>query len=173
MSSSKNPSRRYRWKTSFVALSVIFVGQCFLKATSEVQLDSLPEVISYSPLIVPVSSGRCSVVLALRDHFDARFQLIQEDDSEEGVPDSSAGQSETVSPGDTSGRGEGSLSFLDAPSDIVPWVYEGGLKTWECSLDLVDYLYDLHGDGIGAWVQGKKILEVSQLMSLFVRIIEY
>ena len=106
-------------------------------------------------------------MLARRDHFDARFQLIQED--EEGVLDSSAGQSETVSSGDTSGRVKGSLSFLDAPSDLVPWVYEGGLKTWECSLDLVDYLDDLHGDGIGAWVQGKKILEVSQLTSRFVR----
>lgn len=32
------------------------------------------------------------------------------------------------------------LQFLDAPSDLVPGVYEGGLKTWECSLDVVDYL---------------------------------
>ncbi|KAF9492580.1 hypothetical protein BDN71DRAFT_1451286 [Pleurotus eryngii] len=33
-----------------------------------------------------------------------------------------------------------SLKFIDSPSDLVPGVYEGGLKTWECALDLVDYL---------------------------------
>ena len=32
------------------------------------------------------------------------------------------------------------LEFLNAPSDLIPGIYEGGLKTWECSLDLVDYL---------------------------------
>ena len=37
------------------------------------------------------------------------------------------------------------LDFLDAPSDlVVPGVYEGGLiKTWECSLDLVEHLHEL------------------------------
>lgn len=28
-----------------------------------------------------------------------------------------------------------------AESDLVSGVYEGGLKVWECSLDLVDYIY--------------------------------
>lgn len=54
---------------------------------------------------------------------------------------------------------EDALSFLDAPSDLVPGVYEGGLKTWECSLDLADCL-----DGIlNADVQqlkGTRTLEV-------------
>lgn len=30
-------------------------------------------------------------------------------------------------------------SLLSAPSDLVPGVYEGGFKTWECSLDLIRY----------------------------------
>lgn len=48
------------------------------------------------------------------------------------------------------------LQFLDAPSDLIPGVYEGGLKTWECSLDLVDYLDSIeNGD-----VRGKRVLEV-------------
>ncbi|PVG04566.1 hypothetical protein CPB86DRAFT_746418 [Serendipita vermifera] len=32
------------------------------------------------------------------------------------------------------------LEYINAPSDVIPNVYEGGLKTWECSLDLVEYL---------------------------------
>jgi protein-histidine N-methyltransferase len=49
------------------------------------------------------------------------------------------------------------LHFLDAPSDLVPLVYEGGLKTWECSLDLASYL-----DSISSQfdVSGKRVLEV-------------
>jgi hypothetical protein len=41
-------------------------------------------------------------------------------------------------------------------SDLIPGIYEGGLKTWECSIDLCRYLYELYstslenhsGDGI-------------------------
>ena len=49
------------------------------------------------------------------------------------------------------------LDFLDAPSDLVPGVYEGGLKTWECSLDLVEHLHDLQSSLSFA---GKRVLEV-------------
>ncbi|CAM9791234.1 unnamed protein product [Pylaiella littoralis] len=34
-------------------------------------------------------------------------------------------------------------------SDLVPGVYEGGLKVWEASLDLVDHLVSSGGDGNG------------------------
>jgi protein-histidine N-methyltransferase len=52
---------------------------------------------------------------------------------------------------------QSALQFLNAPSDLVPLVYEGGLKTWECSLDLASYL-----DSIGSQfdVRGKRVLEV-------------
>ena len=42
----------------------------------------------------------------------------------------------TVPKDSAEGPVEDALSFLDAPSDLVPGVYEGGLKTWECSIDL-------------------------------------
>jgi hypothetical protein len=29
-------------------------------------------------------------------------------------------------------------------SDLIPGIYEGGLKTWECSIDLCRYLYELY-----------------------------
>lgn len=50
-------------------------------------------------------------------------------------------------------------TFLDAPGlanevDIIPREYEGGLKTWECSLDLLHYLSTL------AFPAGMRIVEL-------------
>jgi protein-histidine N-methyltransferase len=101
------------------------------------QLDTLPPLISYSPLQIPSSGNDPEVSFSRRDLFDARFQLIS--------PTGAEGPSEPV---------EG-LEFLDAPSDLLPGVYEGGLKTWESSLDLVQVLSD-----IDLKPSGKRILEV-------------
>lgn len=49
------------------------------------------------------------------------------------------------------------LRFIEAPSDLVPHVYEGGLKTWECAMDLVDYL-DSNNSSEG--FLGQDIMEV-------------
>ncbi|CAB4401087.1 unnamed protein product [Rhizophagus irregularis] len=46
---------------------------------------------------------------------------------------------------------------LTADSDIVQGVYEGGLKTWECSHDLVEFLSK---NIINLDFEGKKILEL-------------
>ncbi|KAJ7762491.1 hypothetical protein B0H16DRAFT_1674108 [Mycena metata] len=108
-------------------------------------LDALPPLISYSPLSIPLPSDRKNVTLARRDLFDARFQLISE-----GRDDDPS--SETTAP-------TSALEFLDAPSDLVPGVYEGGLKTWECSLDLVGYLDGLK-DSTNLSFSNKRILEV-------------
>lgn len=106
-------------------------------------------MISYSPLSIPLSGGKKSLTLARRDLFDARFQLISLCEIEGEQADAKNTQEDK----------EDALSFLDAPSDLVPGVYEGGLKTWECSLDLADCL-----DGIlNADVQqlkGTRTLEV-------------
>ena len=98
------------------------------------QLDALPEAISYSPLSISLSSDTDPLVLARRDLFDAHFQLISDGLDERNK-----------------------LQFFDAPSDLVPGVYEGGLKTWECCLDLVDYL---ECNGLSKSLMGKRILEV-------------
>lgn len=47
-------------------------------------------------------------------------------------------------------------NFIAAPSDLVPGVYEGGLKTWECSLDLIAYM---ESQGTSE-ITGKSVLEV-------------
>lgn len=59
-----------------------------------------------------------------RDLFDVRFQLISSDEEE------------------PTNEQAGELAFVDAPSDLVPGVYEGGLKTWECSIDLAGYIVE-------------------------------
>jgi protein-histidine N-methyltransferase len=98
-----------------------------------------------------VESGHL-INLWRRDLFDARFQLLS-DANETAMPEidnSTAGRASS----------DNALQFLETPSDLIPGVYEGGLKTWECSLDLVSYLHSLrevdHGFG-----RGKRILEVS------------
>ncbi|KAF9030035.1 hypothetical protein BDZ89DRAFT_1064980 [Hymenopellis radicata] len=99
-------------------------------------IDCSPPLISCSPLAVPLSTGEI-LSIPRRDLFDARFQVINEEDSD-------------------SARGKDAADFLDAPSDLVHGVYEGGLKTWECSLDLVDYL----AGNADCHPEGKRILEV-------------
>ncbi|KAG1741561.1 uncharacterized protein EDB91DRAFT_1131145 [Suillus paluster] len=108
-------------------------------------LDSLPSKISYSPITIPLASGG-ELSLPRRDLFDARFQLISQNADD---PDASE-QPSVV-------NARSALQFLDAPSDLVPLVYEGGLKTWECSLDLASYL-----DSISSQfdVRGKRVLEI-------------
>ncbi|KAL1693170.1 hypothetical protein GGG16DRAFT_49839 [Schizophyllum commune] len=127
-------------------------------------IDKLPEVVSYTPTEIPLASGR-RLTLARRDLFDARYQLIAEADvslpNEVPIGEASAADAAPADPTRTP-------AFLDAPSDLIPGLYEGGLKTWECSLDLVDYLDGLtpasEGTSAGAagicnWA-GKRVLEI-------------
>lgn len=60
-----------------------------------------------------------TIRLARRELFDVRLQLMAEDDGTTSAP----------------------LSGL-SDSDLQTNVYEGGYKTWECSIDLVKYLLD-------------------------------
>ena len=111
------------------------------------QLDRLPTLITFSPLSIPLSSGR-KLTLHRRDLFDARFQLISEDGDKPSEMIGSTGPT--------------MLDIIDNPSDLIPGVYEGGLKTWECSLDLVDCLDSLQ-DPEFRDVRGKRVLEVCRI----------
>ncbi|KAJ7019226.1 hypothetical protein C8F04DRAFT_1148520 [Mycena alexandri] len=128
-----------------VALPEVIQLEPFAELSVARLLDALPPLISYSPLSIPLASDQKNVTLARRDLFDARFQLIS--DGRDDDP-----SSETTAP-------TSALEFLDAPSDLVPGVYEGGLKTWECSLDLVGYL-DSFKDSTSLSLSNKRILEV-------------
>jgi protein-histidine N-methyltransferase len=54
------------------------------------------------------------------------------------------------------------LRAVDTPHDIIPFEYEGGLKTWECSLDLVQYL-DGDQELLGS-LMGKSVIEANLYM---------
>jgi predicted nicotinamide N-methyase len=61
-----------------------------------------------------------------------------------------------VAVGDGAGAGEDSIaSSLQMQSDLIPGVYEGGLKVWECAADLSNYLIAQGGE-----LRGKHVLEV-------------
>ncbi|KAL5521496.1 hypothetical protein ACEPAF_2244 [Sanghuangporus sanghuang] len=155
--------------------------------TMDELVQALPPAFSYSPLVIPLSSSKdatetsdprisgskkqgngkkarneSSVTLLRRDLFDARYQLISETDA-----DSNINAIETMSGPALTVDTDNVLRLIDNPSDLVPGVYEGGLKTWECSLDLVDYLSGLNlekveGVGVGsvACVRGKRVIEI-------------
>ncbi|KAF5348731.1 hypothetical protein D9758_006815 [Tetrapyrgos nigripes] len=110
-------------------------------------IDSLPTQLSCSPLTISSQEPGKTIHLARRDLFDARFQLISDGT---GAPEGDEKQNSEP---------KSALAFLETPSDLVPGVYEGGLKTWECSLDLAEYL-----DGLkqkhGFSVLGKRVLEI-------------
>lgn len=86
--------------------------------TNHPQLLTLPSKLSFStlPLVSPTGT---TLTLPRRELFDVRLQLMAEDDS--------------TSPH--------LLAGLD-DSDLRTNIYEGGYKTWECSIDLAKFLLD-------------------------------
>ncbi|WWD16868.1 hypothetical protein CI109_101300 [Kwoniella shandongensis] len=108
-------------------------------------IKSLPEHISYSPLHHPSLQSP----LLRRDLFDARFQLIS---STEKARDDKEEEDVT--------RGEGE-EYVDAKTDLIPGLYEGGLKTWEGGVDLVEVLAGVGEEkDVAEWVRGGRVLEV-------------
>ncbi|WVQ70662.1 hypothetical protein IAR50_000184 [Cryptococcus sp. DSM 104548] len=121
-------------------------------STLDELLATLPEAISYSPLNLRV----LTTSLLRRDLFDARFQLLtkdserDEDNSEEKRPEE-----------------EEEEDYVDAKTDLIPGFYEGGLKTWEGGVDLVETVAESlsqvkeeRDQKVGEWVRGGKVLEV-------------
>jgi protein-histidine N-methyltransferase len=76
----------------------------------------LPSNISYSILEIEAPNGR-KLGIPRRELFDVRVQLMAEDGGDESDD----------------------LAALDK-SDIKTNVYEGGFKSWECSIDLAKLL---------------------------------
>lgn len=86
--------------------------------TNGYQIATLPERLSYSTVRIESPLGRV-VYLPRRELFDVRAQLLQEDS-------------------DTSDQVAENLD----KSDLRSGIYEGGFKTWECSIDLASLLLD-------------------------------
>ncbi|KAL5424079.1 hypothetical protein PMIN04_003404 [Paraphaeosphaeria minitans] len=81
-------------------------------------LSSLPDKLSFTLTTITSPLGH-TVRLPRRELFDVRLQLMAEDDGTSAAP----------------------LAGLD-DSDVRTNIYEGGYKTWECSLDLARFLMD-------------------------------
>ncbi|KAF3041770.1 hypothetical protein E8E12_009652 [Didymella heteroderae] len=81
-------------------------------------LADLPDKLSFSTLTLTSPKGH-TTRLPRREIFDVRVQLMAEDDNSR----------------------ENILAGLEN-TDLQTNVYEGGYKTWECSLDLVKFLLD-------------------------------
>ncbi|WVF66910.1 hypothetical protein IAT40_001653 [Kwoniella sp. CBS 6097] len=134
-------------------------------------LRSLPEEISYSPLY----HSSLHTPLLRRDVFDARFQLYNRSELNPAEAQAPAPESTLDDAGNntsTKGNAEGE-EYVDAQTDLIPGLYEGGLKSWEGGVDLVEVLSGV-GPGAGAasgaesenakrvgeWVKGGRVLEV-------------
>ncbi|KAL8730256.1 MAG: hypothetical protein Q9181_004723 [Wetmoreana brouardii] len=80
-------------------------------------LSTLPSTISYNTLHLRGANDVPVASIARRELFDIRAQLMAED-----------------------GNPEESSTVGLSTDDILPNIYEGGLKTWEGSVDLANYL---------------------------------
>ncbi|KAK0311962.1 NADH-cytochrome b5 reductase [Friedmanniomyces endolithicus] len=85
--------------------------------TLEELIAKLPDHLSYSTVRIESPTGRV-LFLPKRDLYDVRVQLLQEGPTNDDVIDQIG------------------------TSDLRSGVYEGGFKTWECSLDLASLLLD-------------------------------
>lgn len=54
----------------------------------------------------------------------------------------------------------GALAEATADSDLVPHVYEGGFKLWECAVDLCEYMMAKDFAGKPALLAGKRVIEL-------------
>jgi protein-histidine N-methyltransferase len=98
----------------------------------------LPAVIQADILQVPTVEKP----LYKRTLADVKFQMAEQDNLVDGDADR-----DVVNMLDFSGN-----------SDLIKGVYEGGFKTWECSIDMVQYLSSLPQEQIN----NKKVLEVKR-----------
>lgn len=103
------------------------------------QLGHVPPALSYSAINVPLASTSTApsgIAILRRDLFDARFQLANQDDDSD---DEGSAYGNSI-PRNNSPPTVFKLNTHlqdNSPSDLIKGVYEGGLKTWEASLDLV------------------------------------
>ncbi|KAJ2369973.1 hypothetical protein H4S01_000677 [Coemansia sp. RSA 2610] len=74
---------------------------------------------------------------------DVQFQLAQQDSLDDDVLDAV----------------KQAMTMGSTATDVIKNQYEGGLKTWECSMDLLAYLIDHCGDLFGAY-ERPRVLEV-------------
>ncbi|PLW29973.1 hypothetical protein PCANC_24745 [Puccinia coronata f. sp. avenae] len=98
-------------------------------------IDQLPPFITYSNLKI---NSRLSVYK--RELYDAKYQTIVNLAAEEEEEDEAADESQEKGSKDKGVSKQQTLESLQSTSDLIPGIYEGGFKTWECSIDLATHL---------------------------------
>lgn len=93
-------------------------------------------MISYSTVHISQGTGN-EISIPRRELFDIRAQLMAEDTQDD----------------------QQLLIGIDQ-DDIKANVYEGGLKTWECSVDLAQYVAAIPAGGNGSGDQKRHYIEV-------------
>ncbi|KAG0270629.1 Histidine protein methyltransferase 1 [Actinomortierella ambigua] len=115
------------------------------------------------------SEGEGVVTLYKRNLEDVKFQMALEDEDLGAASETTAAKEQgggEARAKTVTGPGGLEMLALADKSDLVKGVYEGGLKTWECALDLVAYLAENPEN-----YDGKKVLELgcgSALPGIFV-----
>lgn len=124
-------------------------GKPLLPATSHDlhhMLSQLPSKIAYSTLDIDLD-GNGTIQLPRRELWDVRVQLMAEDDGGDPKP----------------GLGN---------HDVKTGVYEGGFKSWECSVDLVKVL-SLSKSFLSEVEVAPRIIEVSRFCLLYIYLAGY
>ncbi|RIA96594.1 hypothetical protein C1645_815287 [Glomus cerebriforme] len=107
----------------------------------ELVLNNLNDVLPLTLIAERIFISTCEQSILYKRHLsDVKFQVAQEDNFLE-----------------TNYNENTRILELAADNDIVQGVYEGGLKTWECALDLVEFL-SKNTDNLN--FEGKRILEL-------------
>ncbi|KAJ2797213.1 hypothetical protein H4R20_005264 [Coemansia guatemalensis] len=103
---------------------------------------AIPPVSSIMVDAIYYNSGR----LWKRQMDDVQFQLAQQDSMDGSNNISSSAVEQVIASG-------------SSMTDVIRGVYEGGLKTWECSLDLLGYLAE-HGASFESSAKDLHVLEL-------------
>lgn len=156
-SNGETSAHAARYRTISLDELVSYLSSIFFSTDLGIvrQIEKLPPMISFSEMELPFETTGCK--LYRRDLYDARFQVIDEMDDNEEEEDSPSKSVLEQEDQETS-------KYVNADTDLIPGTYEGGLKTWEGGMDLVEILEDQHHritGGLGSWVKGKRVLEVS------------
>ncbi|KAJ1914766.1 hypothetical protein H4219_004646 [Mycoemilia scoparia] len=136
-------------------------SQLYQAPFSEVALE-IPKVSAFEvdKICYGGNQNEFQKIIYKRQLADVQFQLAEEDtmneisnqdEQQQGGGDEDVGVKKALM---TEGKGA---------SDLIAGVYEGGLKTWECSLDLLDYLTQRYPQLTSPSNSGNKQIQVLEI----------
>ncbi|CAG8776976.1 14537_t:CDS:2, partial [Cetraspora pellucida] len=129
-------------KNSHIPASELIITRIFV-SKDPIMPFVLPSSLMIERVFTSIMNDKEPTVLYKRCLSDIKFQIAQNDELESEVNQNSHSTAKILE--------------LTVDNDVVHGFYEGGLKTWECSLDLVEYLSIKLKD---VNLSGNKVLEL-------------